>query len=219
MRRAIVLLLLAVACDSPTIPGRDVASVFPFELPTDPPAVLRWPVGHTVRVHVAPGRDDATTQALREAFRRGADAWNAVAVFAEYHLVEAERLETADVVLTWSDVIPPVETGQCRPAITQAVTTFCVDNFGTDSVRLRVFPPRDGGAPGNVRMLVTILATEVANVDRLVAHELGHVLGISQHSEDPRDLMWRTDPQPFGPTRRDAATVQVLYHTRADIVP
>jgi predicted Zn-dependent protease len=56
-------------------------------------------------------------------------------------------------------------------------------------------------------------------VQRLVAHELGHVLGIGRHSEDPRDLMWRTDPSRSTPGPRDAATVLVLYHTVAGLVP
>jgi hypothetical protein len=220
MRRLVVAGVLLSACDSPVIPGRDIADVYAFDLPTQPPAVLRWPAGATVRVFIAPGRDEANTAALRDAFEAGASAWNEAAVFAEYRLAASSRIEDADAVLVWSDVLPPVETEQCRPSITQAVTTFCIDGFGTDSVQLRVFPlraPQSGAS--RAKMLITVLASEFGSVDRLVAHELGHVLGIARHSNDSRDLMWRTDPPVSRPTRRDAATVQVLYHTRADIVP
>jgi len=220
MKRYAPLLLLAAACDSPVIPGRDVADVYPFDLATQPPRVLRWPAGHAVRVYVAAGRNETSTAALRAAFDAGAAAWNEAAIFAEFRLEATSDITLANAVLAWSDVIPPVETDQCRPALTQAVTTFCIDGLTTDSARLRAFPlraPQTGES--RVRFLVTVLGTEIANAQRLVAHELGHVLGISRHSDDARDLMWRTDPQVSRPTRRDAATVQVLYHTRADIVP
>jgi hypothetical protein len=120
-------------------------------------------------------------------------------------------------VLTWSD-IDVVDTAACRPALTRAVTTFCIDTL---TARLIAFPLA-GGEDSGVRMLVTVLATEASvpdRIPRLVAHELGHVLGIARHSPNPLDLMWRTDPDATRPSTRDAATVQVLYHMRPDVVP
>ena len=207
-----------VACDPPTIPGRDPSDVYAFALPSQPPIIMRWPAGRTVRVYATPGRDDAGSQRLREALDAAAASWNSHAVFAEYRLERTADLANADVVLAWSDVILPVDTDACRPSLTQAVTTFCIDALGTDSARVRPFPMRDG-TPSSVRMIVLVLASQAASVDRLVAHELGHVLGIGRHSDDTRDLMWRTDPQVSRPSRRDAATVQVLYHTTPDITP
>jgi hypothetical protein len=218
------LIVVAAACDSPMIPGRDATDVYAFELETQPPLVMHWPTGRAVRVFVARGSSDPRTALLASAFDNGASAWNELAAFAEYRLVPVNNVTLADVVLVWSDVVPPVTTDACRPAVTQAVTTFCIVAAGTDSARLRVFPlrpPADASA-SRVKMLVTILAAEAASptvVQRLVAHELGHVLGIARHSDDARDLMWRTDPAVARPSPRDAATVQVLYHVRADIVP
>jgi len=209
---------LMTACDAPTIPGRDPSDVYAFELPSLPPIIMRWPAGRTIRIHATPGRDETGTQRLREALDAAAAAWNSHAVFAEYRLERTADVAHADVVLAWSDVSLPVDTDDCRPALTQAVTTFCIDGLGTDSARVRPFPMRDG-TPSGVRMIVLVLASEAAAVDRLVAHELGHVLGIGRHSDDTRDLMWRTDPQVSRPSRRDAATVQVLYHTTPDITP
>jgi len=184
-----------------------------------PPLVLRWPAGRTVRVWIEPGSSSATTAILDEAFRHAADAWNDVAVFAEFRLARAADLGRADVVLTWSDVLPPVDTRECRPAVVLAVTTFCIDGLGGDSPALRPFPLANGGE-SQVQMLVTVLATQAVAPDvvkRLVTHEFGHVLGIGRHSAHQDDLMWSGDPPRDRPGPRDAATVQLLYHVHADI--
>lgn len=215
----VVLMLCSSACDSPMIPGRAIEDTYAFTLETTPPLVLRWPTGSTIRVLLAPSSNQARATLLESAFLQAAQAWNDVALFAEYRIVQTTDTANADVVLAWSDVIPPVDTENCRPAVTQAVTTFCIDGLMTDDPRLRVFPLQSG-ATSHVRMLVTVLAAEASNpatVRRLVAHELGHVLGIARHSGDARDLMFRTDPVIERPGPRDAATVQVLYHTLLDV--
>ncbi len=50
------------------------------------------------------------------------------------------------------------------------------------------------------------------------AHELGHSLGILQHSPDPADLMYPT-PTASAPTDRDLASARAAYQAPADIVP
>jgi hypothetical protein len=211
--------IVTTACDAPVIPGRDTSDIFPFDLPTTPSTIMRWPVGSTIRVHVAEARTVEGTATLRAAFEAGARAWNATALFSEYAIRPASSLEEADVVLAFSDVTLPVSTQNCQPALTVAVTTFCIDDLGTPDASLRVFPATSGEA-GRVRIIVLVLATfadDGSSVERLVAHELGHVLGIGRHSEDARDLMYRVDQVTSRPTSRDAATAQVLYHVRADI--
>lgn len=49
------------------------------------------------------------------------------------------------------------------------------------------------------------------------AHELGHTLGIFQHSPDPADLMY-ISATAAGPTARDAATALRAYATPSDMV-
>ncbi len=222
MRRHLWLLAtLLAACSSPTIPGRDAGLVYEFRLTTQPPLVLRWPAGTRVRVYVNHGPVAVDNARLDTAFVLGAQAWNDLADFAEYHLERAADLDHADVVLSLSDEVLPVETSNCQPALTQAVTTFCLDETNPAVLRLRTFPRSDAAA-SQVKMLVLVLAIEAATpetLDRLVAHELGHVLGIGRHSPDARDLMYRTDPQVAQPSSRDAATMQVLYHVHSDIVP
>lgn len=224
MRRVLLLLVCAAApaCESPILAGRPTTDVYTFMLDTDPPTVLHWPTGSTVRLFVVPSGDAGRDSLLAGAVAVGAAGWNREALFGEFRLAPVQRLEEADVVVSWSDVLLPIETEQCRPQLQRAVTTFCIDGFDTAAPTLRPFPLRQPADPaaGEVRMLVTFLGAESLfpeRLTRLVAHELGHVLGIGRHSADSGDLMFAPDPGRATPSRRDAATVQVLYHTRADI--
>lgn len=228
MRRAALIVPIAglviglVSCESPILAGRPTTDVYTFTLDTDPPTVLRWPSGRTVRLFVVESGDAARDALLAGSVAAGAAAWNARALFGEFALETVTRVEDADIVLSWSDAILPVETEQCRPQLQRAVTTFCITGFDTDSPALTRFPlaPPADAAAGDVRMLVTFLGAEALFPDRLtrlVAHELGHVLGIGRHSADAGDLMYSPEPARATPSARDAATVQVLYHTRPDI--
>ncbi len=214
---------LLMACDSPVIPGRSAADVYDFALPSTPPMVLRWPTGTIVRVHVGTGAGAANDLLLSGAFAEGARSWNELAWFGEFRLTRASRPEAAGVVLSWSDFISDiVDTSSCRPTFARAVTTFCVVGFGTDTAHLQSYPLASTGTPSAIKMIVTLLTTEAVNPERvrlLVAHELGHVLGIGQHSPNPLDLMFRTDATATRPSVRDRATVQAMYRVRPDIIP
>lgn len=53
-------------------------------------------------------------------------------------------------------------------------------------------------------------------LDLTTAHELGHALGIFQHSPDPEDLMY-SDPVVTAPSERDRNTANRAYHTPTTI--
>jgi len=53
-------------------------------------------------------------------------------------------------------------------------------------------------------------------LDLTTAHELGHALGIFQHSPDPGDLMY-SDPVVTAPSERDRNTINRAYHTPTTI--
>jgi predicted Zn-dependent protease len=210
-----------VACEGPTIPPRVESEIYPFHLATSPPSVLRWPSGTAIRVFVAGGSGERAT-ILHEAFTEGAAVWNASARYGEYELVEAASLREADVLLRWSDDVVPVDLTGCEPEISRAVTTFCLSD--DDPTRLHVYPlaGADAGAASSVRMIVTILGSEASRTDRgrrLVVHELGHVLGIARHSPVADDLMFGGELTRSTLSRRDAATIGVLYHTQAGVTP
>ena len=220
LRLVLSLAVVLAGCDSAALPPRSSADVYEFRLPTQPPLVLRWPSGSSIRVYVAGGEVPGQPEALAAALRQGAAAWNQYALFGEFRLVPITELGEADVVLRWSGEPSPVDLSQCPPAGTRAVTTFCAEG-GDLGNGLASFPLAGGGS-SRVKMIVTILPLQLTipgRVPALVTHELGHVLGIARHSDEPRDLMYAGELTVVTPSRRDQATVQVLYHTRPDVLP
>ena len=220
MRGKLLLCALVLgACDSPTVPERLLRDVYEYRLLTPAPKVLRWPVGSTVRVYVAADADAARTAALQAALESAMPAWNAAALYGEVRLEQTQQLADADVVLLYSGTIAPVDASSCSPGGGQAYTTFCLSD---DARHLRVFPLRNSSVAGNVKFLLTVRTTNPLNAEevrRLVAHELGHVLGIAQHSPTPTDLMFAGVLARAEPNAADRRTLQVLYHTEADITP
>jgi predicted Zn-dependent protease len=221
IRHLILLPIFAAACDSPTVPQRLLTEVYDYRLEISPQqlAVMRWPIGTTVRVYVEPHPDAAHTAALESALENAVEVWNDAALYREVQLEGTEQLEEADAVLVYSSVLQPVDAANCPAGGSLAYTTFCRD--ADDLSRLAVFPIRNSGG-GKVKFLVTVrtqATLDVESVRRLVAHELGHVLGIAQHSKRPTDLMYPGPITRAEPSPADRATLQVLYHTRADITP
>jgi len=218
IRRGLLLLAPAlVACDAPTAPAP--VGAYPFTLQTSSgDLVMHWAGGATVRVFVAPGGSVAAS--LSSALIAGSAAWNASVLFREYRLEQAALPAEADVVFAGSDAPLPVDVAGCTPTIDGlAVTTFCLT---ADRRSLQTFPLTGGNAgPSHVVFVVTVLASvavDPAAARRVVAHELGHVLGISRHSSSAADLMF-ANPATERPSAADAATVQLLYHTPANVVP
>lgn len=211
--------LALCACDSPTVPERLLTEVYDYRLLAPDPLVMRWPIGTTVKVYVEPHPDPAHHAALLNALDNGIAVWNASALYKEVQLARAVELEEADAVLIYSTVLQPVDVSNCSPGGGLAYTTFCIDP--DDSSRLLLFPIRNTGG-GRVKFLVTVrtqATLDSESVKRLVAHELGHVLGIAQHSKRPTDLLYPGPITRSEPSPADRATLQVLYHSRADITP
>lgn len=210
---------ILAACDSPTVPERFLRDVYDFRLLTPEPVTFRWETNSTVSFFVVadPGSAERT-QDLRDAVMHGIEVWNTATLYGEVELIEAGSLEDADVVVEYSHVASPLELSSCTPSGGLAVTTFCLTSDGSN---LRPFPFASGGS-SRAKFVVTVRVTQqtsALDVRRLVTHEIGHVLGIGQHSGKQTDLMFggalsRDDPSPA-----DRATLQVLYHTRPDITP
>ena len=210
---------LIAACDSPTVPERFLRDVYDFRLLTPDPVTFRWPQNSTVRFFVvADAGDAARTQYLRDAVTHGIEVWNQAALYGEIELMEAGSLQEADVVVEYSHVTSPLELSNCFPSGGLAVTTFCLTD---DGEKLKPFPYTNGTL-SRAKFVLTVrvtTSTTALDVRRLVTHEMGHVLGIGQHSPKQTDLMFggalsRDDPSPA-----DRATLQVLYHTVPDITP
>ena len=221
MKRGFLLCALSAlaiaACDPVSVPERNGAEVFDFRLPMGhDSAVIRWPTSSRIAVYVTPAPEMARTKTLVDAFMRGASAWESASLYNEFRFAQAAMPQDADVVLTWSDVLPPVITANCQPGGGAAYTTFCLDGS-----RLSVYPLANG-QPSRVRYIVTVRSSEAGNathVTTLVMHELGHVLGLAQHSPNSTDLMFANPIDRTAPTPRDRASLQLLYQLRADITP
>lgn len=72
-------------------------------------------------------------------------------------------------------------------------------------IRVYVLPRADLSAPG-----------VDACLDLTTAHEIGHSIGLFEHSDDPADLMY-FNPVVAGPSVRDRNTVQRAYHTPSTV--
>ncbi|MEN8376564.1 MAG: hypothetical protein ABFS34_14045 [Gemmatimonadota bacterium] len=209
------LAVLASACDTPTIPQRN--DTYGFALPVDGGLVFHWGAGASVRVFVAdaPGREGALTTA----FDAAANIWEANAPFAEFSVSRASSAGAADVVLTWIDGPFAVQTAECLPSgASLGTTTFCL-TAGNDAI---VPYPIQGGGSSGVLFLVTIsgsVATDASLLRRLVTHEIGHALGLFQHSPDAADLMFGGELTADEPTDADRATIFTLYHSSRDLLP
>jgi len=214
----------AAACDSPTLPAIARSDFYEFRLNADSLRVLRWPTGSTIRVYLHPGDDPANAALMERAFERGAAAWNAQALFAEYRIERASSIETSDVLMRWSADPAPLDVSACVPGFSSGVTTFCFLDPDDPSAGLLPFPPlppADTEYEG-VKMIVSILSSQApipGRAEILIAHELGHVLGIGRHSPNPEDLMALGTPTRATLSRRDINTIRLLYHTTPEITP
>lgn len=214
----ITALVFAAACDSPTVPERFLRDVYDFRLITPDPLVLRWPAGSTVKLFVVADADATRTGYLRAAVEHGMRVWNTAALYGEVQLAETTTLGDADVVVQYSQSESPVDLSACAPGGGLAYTTFCLTG---DEDHLLPFPLKAGGDSGVKFVLTvrTLSTTDEVTVRRLVSHELGHVLGIAQHSPKLTDLMYAGTLNRDEPSAADRHTLQLLYHTDADITP
>ncbi len=218
LRMALVGAALATACDSAIIPA--LPGPYDFRLAvygTDGrarPRTFHWDRGAVVPVYVVHEQSGAGD--LRQAFRRAARAWRSAAVFGEVRLRETIDLGEARAVLRWHDAAGVLSTPMtCVGPVTGAASTLGCLNDPRDA--LRTWPRRDG-EPSQVIYRVVIRRTDDQELlDRLVIHEMGHVLGILSHSPDPSDIMWAGPDLPPAPTARDRSTLRSLYLTPVDL--
>ncbi len=164
---------------------------------------FHWPRDQQpVRVFVATG--SLLEPHLATAIAR----WNGALLYGELHLVAVEDSSTADIII--EHAFPPDGNFLREPLF--AFATGC--SGATDKPISLTF-----ALPFHVYVWSNT-GSEVPGLDLCyritVTHELGHALGILNHSPNAGDVMYRT-PVLDGLSDRDRQTIEKAYHTPANV--
>lgn len=184
------------------------ASRYPFSLPGDTAAVFNWPAARQpVRVYAEP------RLALPANVDTALGLWVNALRCGELSAQRVADSGQADIIVRNPDNLPPLAEG----SITLAADSLNACRGRTDGE----LGPGDT-LTGPLRSYIvpnTTDSTAMAACFRFVtAHEIGHALGLLQHSPWPDDLMY-TQPRRRLLTLNDRYTVQTLYHRAATIAP
>ena len=211
-RMSAALLVVLTACDPPNWIG-DSPGYDP-RLPGD--LTYHWPLGRTISVYVDPsGGGDV----FRDLVVPSAGGWRDSVYFAEFTVRVVADAANADVIMHTRDAPLLVATGTCTysPPGAAGVTFFCAAETGDTLEVLELL----SGEVGRVKMDVAIDLSRIGGgttLRAIVAHELGHVLGIGSHSNDADDLMYSV-PTVERPSARDASALRWVLHTPGGIRP
>lgn len=149
---------------------------------------------------------------LPENLPNAIQAWRAAFLYHEFDATIVADSSTADVIIRATGA-PGTQFSRARlhsalaPECSGATDLDVSDDHTQLRLPVRVFidPRSDPNAP-NLGPCLALTTT----------HELGHALGIWRHSELETDLMF-ADPSVSGPSARDLATAEMLYHQPANV--
>lgn len=155
-----------------------------------------------VRVWVASG------SALQPHLATAISRWNGAVLYGELKLVAVPDSSAADVIL--QNVFPPDGNFFREP-----LNAFAVGCTGVTD------PPQGHSYALPIHVYVfSNTGTQVPGLDLcysiVVTHELGHTLGILNHSPSIGDVMYAS-PVLDGLSDRDRQTIETAYHTPANV--
>jgi hypothetical protein len=147
--------------------------------------------------------------------QHGIGLWKNAFLYGEYDATIVPDSTTADVIVR--TIIAPVKPAPSLGSYASAMFPGCGGETDVDTAATRhelrvpvhvyVYPKYDP------------TTTDLTQCFRITAtHELGHSLGLFQHSSDTLDIMF-SDPVAEQLSPRDIRTVETLYHFPAGMVP
>lgn len=209
-RIALATLALAACTDIISPPRVDPYEYRLFEPDGEElfPAAFRWPRSALpVKIWIAEG------DPLRPALVRAIDQWQDLFLYGEFRAELVGNAADADILVR----------NEVPPALLRAATRL--DALAPECRGATDFDPvlADGELTLPFEIFVwSRIGPDGANLatcyEITVLHELGHALGLFQHSANPDDLMFG-DPVRNGFSERDRATAEASYHLPATVVP
>ena len=202
-----VLLALATSCGDSTSPLRADAYEWRFFEPNGDGGIdtlsFAWPgSAQPLRIWAQDTLD------LPAHAANGIAAWEAQFLYGEFRGEVVPDSNDADIIIVAGLAPAKVRLLHSMARECEGGTDVPLDPTTlilTPPFHIFIDPRFVEGTPGLERCL-----------DLTTAHELGHALGIFQHSPDPDDLMY-SDPIVTAPSARDRNTVERAYHTPTTI--
>lgn len=211
VRRTIPLALLGIAvlsCSEATAPSRAPSYEWRLFVENDTLS-FHWPANTLpVKIWV----EDSLEMPARVA--EAIATWKNVFLYGEYDAVLVSDSATADIVVRVSSAPPQAiaTVGRLNTLFPGCEGATDIDTVTTRfelqlPVRMYLSPRFDPGQ------------TDLTECFRITArHELGHSLGLFQHTSDPRDIMF-SQPEATTLSVRDINTAQLLSHWPSNMVP
>lgn len=208
MRRAlhVALLLVVAACSDSNSPLR--GDFYEWRLietsATGAPDTLSfaWPVS---RLPVRIWAQDSLGLPTR--MQAAINTWQDQFLYGEFRGEMVSDSTTADIIVIAGPATGTAPTLRAMARQCQGATDIAVD-----PATFTLTPP--------MRIYIEVRLEDSAGLDDCLnltsAHELGHAIGIFQHSPDPDDLMY-SDPIVLAPSVRDRNTANRAYHTPTTI--
>lgn len=210
------MLYVATACSDLSAPARtdryEWRMLFDYDSlgPREDTLSFHWPQS---RLPVKIWAENA--QGLPGNVTHGIGLWRAAFLYGEWDAKLVADSQDADIIVR-STLTPPPLASPILSRLRSRLLPQCEGATDIDTVATR-FQLR---LP--IRMYLHRVLADDPNLARCLtlttAHEIGHSLGIFQHSPDSDDLMYAF-PAVDGPTPRDQNTAQSAYHVPATMVP
>jgi predicted Zn-dependent protease len=196
------------ACGDPATPDRECLNCYYSFADTVPPDtfIFHWPANRLpVRFWADPRGPMPALVPYAIA------AWQAQFLYGEFQGTVVSDSTHADVIVQWQGTVPS-DTAQPDTSTAPACSgvTTNPELFADSSTNVLHIDIDVKASYSD--------AAVAACIRRVTIHEMGHALGLVRHSPYTLDIM-NAVPVVNLPSGEDRRTIEVLYHTKATIVP